>query len=74
MTEAGLATEIPPPAWQGWLLFGLGLVLVVLWFRALNSLTAAWTDPSSRVLRFSAAVLLVPFAAIAVRLLQTPFH
>jgi hypothetical protein len=73
-TEADLAAELPPPAWHLWLSFALGLVFAVLWFRALASVLRAWRDPSSRILRFSASVLLVPFAIAACRLLLTPFQ
>jgi hypothetical protein len=73
-TEAELAVEIPQPAWHIWLPFVFGLLLAVLWFRALVSLVRTWRDPSSRVLRFSASMLLIPFAAVTCRLLLTPFQ
>lgn len=69
-----LAAEMPPPDWQAWLWFALGLLLAVLWFRAMGTLVRAWRDPSSRVLRFSASVLLIPFAVVTGRLLLTPFQ
>src|SRR5687767_6672648 len=73
-SEAELAAETPPPIWQAWLWFAIGLVLAAFWFRAVITLTRAWQDPSSRVLRFSASVLLIPFANSAYRLLLTPFQ
>jgi len=74
LTEEQLAAEMPPPLWHAWLWFALGLLLAVLWFRAIVSLVRAWRDPSSRVLRFSASVLLIPFAVATFRLLLTPFQ
>jgi len=70
------AIATPPSAsvWLGWLSFGIGILLVVLWIRALVTLIGAWNDPSSKLLRFSALMLLIPFAAIALLLLQAPFH
>ena len=73
-TEAQLSAAIPPPAWHAWLPFAVGLLLAVLWVRALVSLVRVWRDPSSRVLRFSASVLLIPFAVVTCRLLHTPFQ
>jgi len=73
LTEAQLDAEMPPPLWHAWLSFGLGLLLAALWVRAVVTLTRAWRDPSSRVLRFSASVLLIPFAVATCRLLLTPF-
>ena len=63
-----------PAAWLVWLPFALGLLLAVLWVRALFSLVTTWRDPSSQVLRFSASVLLIPFAIVTCQLLLTPFH
>ena len=73
-TEAQLAAELPPPAWHLWLPFAFGLLLAVLWVRALITLVSVWRDPTSRVLRFSASVLLIPFAVVTCRLLLTPFQ
>ena len=73
-TEAQLAAELPPPGWHLWLPFAFGLFLAVLWVRALITLVSVWRDPSSAVLRFSASVLLVPFAVVTSRLLLTPFQ
>jgi hypothetical protein len=74
-TEEKLAAKLPvaPSEWEVWLPFALGLVLVVLWLRALLGLLGTWSDPSFRVLRFSASVLLVPFALVACHLLRLPF-
>ena len=72
-TEAELATQLPPPAWHGWLFCGVGVVLAFLWVRALVTLIRAWSDPSSRVLRFAAVVLLIPFAIATCRFLLAPF-
>src|SRR5687767_12952065 len=69
LTEAQRAAEMPPPAWHASFWFALGLLLAVLWFRALVSLVRAWRDPSSKVLRFSAAALLLPFAIVTCQLL-----
>jgi hypothetical protein len=74
LTEAQLAAEMPPPQWHAWLWFVLGCLLAALWLRAIITLVRAWRDPSSRVLRFSASVLLIPFAAATYRLLFTPFQ
>lgn len=74
LTEAQLAAEIPPPLWHAWLWFALGLLLAALWLRAAVTLVRAWRDPSSKVLRFSACVLLLPFAVATCRLLGTPFQ
>jgi hypothetical protein len=74
LTEAQLDAEMPPPLWHEWLWFALGLLLVVLWFRAVVTLVRTWRDPSSRVLRFSSSVLLIPFAVATYRLLLTPFQ
>lgn len=73
-TEAELAMQIPQAVPHVWLPFAFGLLLAVLWLRAIISLVGAWRDPSSRVLRFSASVLLVPFAVATCRLLGTPFY
>jgi cytochrome c biogenesis protein CcdA len=73
-TEAQLAAEMPPPAWHVWLAFVLGILAAVFWVRALASLISSWHDPSSRVLRFSASVLLIAFGILACRLLLTPFQ
>jgi hypothetical protein len=73
-TEEQLAAQMPPPLWHAWLWFTLGLLLAVLWFRAVVTLARAWRDPSSRVLRFSASVLLIPFAVATCRLLLTPLQ
>lgn len=72
-TEAELAAQLPPPAWQGWLFCGVGVVLAFLWVRAVVSLVRAWSDPSARVLRFVAVVLLVPFGIATCRYLLAPF-
>jgi hypothetical protein len=73
-TEAQLAAAMPPSsAWQVWIAFAIGILLAVLWVRAFASLVSAWQDPSSRV-RFSALVLLIPFAMTAYQLLLTPFQ
>jgi hypothetical protein len=67
-------------AWFVWLDVALGVFAVVLWIRALIGLLQVWRDPSSRVLRFSASVLLFGFV-VAVNLcwgsfclLFTPSH
>ena len=74
LSEEQLAAEMPLPIWHAWLWFALGLLLAGLWFRAVVSLVRTWRDPSSRVLRFSASVLLIPFAVATCRLLLTPFQ
>ena len=71
-TEAELAAELPPP-WHGWLFSAGGAVLAFLWVRALITLIRAWSDPSSRVLRFAAVVLLIPFAIATCRFMLAPF-
>ena len=73
-SEAQLSAAMLPPAWNVWLPFTVGLLFAVLWLRALISLATAWRDPSSRVLRFSASVLLIPFAIVTCQLLFTPFQ
>lgn len=74
LTEVKLAAPVPPPLWHAWLWFALGLLLAALWFRAIVTLARAWRDPSARVLRFSASVLLLPFAVVTYQLLLTPFQ
>src|SRR5829696_8475663 len=69
LSETDLAAQTPPPIWLPWSTFALGILMAVLWVRALTSLVWAWRDPSSRVLRFSASVLLIPFAFTTCRLL-----
>lgn len=73
-TEKELAAATPAPLWHAWLWFVLGLRLSALWFRAVVTLARAWRDPSSKVLRFSASVLLIPFAVATYQLLMTPFQ
>lgn len=65
--------QMPPLVWPAWLPFTVGLILAALWVRAVVSLVAVWRDPSSRVLRFSASILLIPFAFVTCHLLLTPF-
>lgn len=72
--EKQLVSAMPPPIWHTWLWFALGLLLAALWFHAIVSLVRAWRDPSSRFLRFSASVLLIPFAVATFQLLFLPFH
>ena len=48
--EARLAVvKSPPSAWLIWIPFGLGVLLGVLWVRALISVIRAWSDPSFRI-------------------------
>ena len=72
-TEEFTAT-ISPPLWHAWLWFTFGLLLAVLWVRAVLTLARAWRDPSSRVVRFSSCVVLIPFAIITFGLLLHPFR
>lgn len=65
--------SIPVSSWELWTSFSIGVLLAVLWFRALASLVKGWRDPSSRVLRFSASVLLFPFALAVFGFLTAPF-
>jgi hypothetical protein len=74
ITEAQPDVEVSSPPWLVWLSFTLGLLYAFLWIRAVVTLIHAWNDPSSRILRFSAFVLLIPFAWIACELLLKPFH
>lgn len=69
--ESVLAVSPPSSAWFPWLTFGLGLILTVLWFRALISVIDAWHDPSAKVLRFVSCILLLPFAYAAFTLVST---
>jgi len=62
-----------PHAWWLWFYFTLGVVLAVLWVRAFLTLIRDWRDPSARVLRFPAAVLLFPFAGTALIFLRLIF-
>jgi hypothetical protein len=48
-----------PPFAQPLLYSAAGILFGFLWLRAVHSLIQAWSDPSARVLRFSASVLLV---------------
>ena len=73
-TEVELASEVPDPTWPLWLLFAVGLVVAFFWFRAFVGVVWVWRDPSARVLRFSALGLLLPLAAVAIRLLLLPFR
>jgi hypothetical protein len=74
LAKAQAVANVLPPPWHFWLPFAFGLILAVLWIRALIGLVRVWHDPSSRVLRFSASVLLIPFGIATCRLLVTPFH
>lgn len=74
ITEEALAAELPPPFWQAWVWFALGLLLAALWCRALVTLARAWRDPSSRIVRFPASVLLIPFAVVAYQLIVLPYR
>jgi hypothetical protein len=71
---APVPAAIPHSAWLVWFPFALGLLFAVLWVRAITSLIAAWSDPSAKILRFCALILLIPFAAVAVEFLLVPFR
>ena len=71
--EVELAAEVPVPGKLLWALFAVGLVVAFFWVRAFVGVVRVWHDPSARVLRFSALGLLVPLAAMALRLLCLPF-
>jgi hypothetical protein len=71
--DVPVSAQIPHSAWLVWFSFALGLVLAILWVRAVAGLIATWADPSARILRFPALVLLVPFACVVVKLLLMPF-
>lgn len=73
-TEEQLAAALPAPSWPVWVWFAAGVVLALLWIRAVVTLTKAWHDSSSRILRFSAFVLLFPFAVCTYQLLVAPFR
>ena len=74
----GDAERLPEtsPRWAAyeWLWCGIGLAFACLWVRALLTLVRAWRDPSARILRFSASVLLIPFATAVWLLLRAPFR
>ena len=72
--ESVLAVSLPSPVWLTWLGFALGLILAVLWFRALFSVISAWRDPSATILRFVSCVLLLPFAYLAFTFVSIPFR
>jgi hypothetical protein len=74
LTEEEVAAAIPPPLWHAWFWFTIGLLLAILWFRAIITLARAWRDPSSRVIRFAACVVLIPFAAVTCGLLLNPLR
>lgn len=73
-SKGQLTAGMHPPHWHVWLWFALGLVFAGLWIRALIALIKAWRHPSSKILRFSASVLLIPLAVAAVCLLRVPFQ
>ena len=53
--------------WPPWIAFAIGSILAALWGRALVTLLLVWNDPSAKVVRFSALVLLIPFGAVVFR-------
>jgi hypothetical protein len=74
LAKTQAVADIPAPLWRFWVPFAFGLILAVLWIRALIGLLSVWHDSSSRVLRFSASVLLIPFGIATCQLLLMPFH
>lgn len=72
-TKAELAVQSLPIMGLTWLLPLAGLVLALLWLRAVWTLVRVWNEPSARVLRFPAMVLLIPFGLVARHLLLSPF-
>jgi hypothetical protein len=61
-------------SWREWVGGAVGLLYAALLLRAVRSLSAAWSDPSARILRFSASVLLIPLALIVFSLLRPPLE